>query len=165
MAHRRTTLGSRAAPGAAMLLAVLLVTACGAPSPNPSGSGTPGASPSVPDATAPTTATAQFNLDLGKVPPGTAALDLVVSVDGAAEVRHAFCGTGPDAPQPCAASERPLTVRLEGLAHDAVLDYRFERVATDGTAEVIAADQAVVDRALVRETVYPPPSASETSQG
>jgi len=165
MPHRRTTLGFRAAPGVAMLLASLLVTACSAPSPNPTGSGTAGPSPSVPAATPPTAATAQFNLDLGDVPPGTAAVDLVVSVDGAAEVRHPFCGTGPEAPQPCAASERPLTVRIEGIAHDAVLEYRFERVATDGSAEVIAADQAIVDRALVRETTYPPPSASGTPQG
>ena len=163
MPHRRTTLGSRAAPGVAMLLAALLVSACSASSPNPSASGTAG--PSVPAATPPTAATAQFNLDLGDVPPGTAAVDLVVSVDGAAEVRHPFCGTGPDDPRPCVAGERPLTVRIEGIAHHAVLDYRFERVATDGSAEVIAADQAIVDRALVRETTYPPPSASGTPQG
>lgn len=143
----------------ALICTLLGLGACSA-GPEPSPSASPEVS-TTPSAT-PAPASAQFNLFLVEPAAHTAAFRVAVQPDPAAgtETEHTFCASGSTQERPCDPSPYAYTIRLDDLPPGTTVSYRFERVDTDGSVEVLDQGSAPVDRALIREVTYPEPVAT-----
>jgi hypothetical protein len=141
----------------ALLSTVLALGACSA-EPAPSSAASGGAPSPVPSVT-PVAATAQFNLFLTDPAAHTAAFRVVIQSGPVAAdaTEHTLCGAGTTGTDPCDPSPYAYTIRIADLPPGGTVTYRFERVDTDGSVEVLDQGSAPVDRALIREVTYPEP--------